>query len=179
MVRWFDPHQLVDTVARVVTSGVWSSYVDSRELQALEPSRFYDRSDASDLWVDYVADLGDGWNSTYTVAGLLAQDELELDWDGERLTTARGRVLVMGGDQVYPVPKRTEYENRLIGPYRSALPWVAGDPPELFAIPGSHDWYDGLGNFSSVFCRGYWIGGWKTRQRRSHFALKRPHGWWL
>ncbi|MCA1694348.1 MAG: hypothetical protein LC749_06255, partial [Actinobacteria bacterium] len=93
--------------------------------------------------------------------------------------TERGRILVMGGDQVYPVPKAAEYENRMLGPYRAALPCVTKDAPELFAIPGSHDWYDGLVNFTSIFCRERWIGGWKTSQRRSYFALKLPNGWWL
>ena len=179
MVRWFDPHQLVDTVARVLASSVWSSYVDSRELQALTPSEFCDRSDFEDVWLDYVSDLGDGWNSTYTVARLLAEDELELELDGETQVTRRGRILVMGGDQVYPVPKRTEYENRLIGPYRSALPCAPGGSLDLLAIPGTHDWYDGLINFTNVFCRGRSIGGWTTRQTRSYFALKLPHQWWL
>jgi hypothetical protein len=85
----------------------------------------------------------------------------------------------MGGDQVYPVPKAAEYENRMLGPYRSALPCAPDDAPELFAIPGSHDWYDGLVNFTSIFCRERWIGGWKTRQSRSYFAIKLPNHWWL
>ncbi len=179
MVRWFDPHQLVDTAVRVLLSGMFSSYADGRELQAREPAEVLDRSAHADLWLDYVADLGDGWNSTYTVARLLATEALELDWDGEPHRTERGRILVMGGDAVYPVPKAAEYENRMLGPYRSALPCVPGDAPELFAIPGSHDWYDGLVNFTSIFCRNRWIGGWRTRQRRSYFALKLPNGWWL
>jgi hypothetical protein len=180
MVRWLDPHQLLDTAARVLVSGLFSSYADNRELQALTPAEVFDRSGEPELWVDYVADLGDGWNSTYTVASLLAAEELKLDWKGEAVATQRGAVLVMGGDQVYPVPKRTEYENRLLGPYRAALPCPpAGGTPELFAIPGSHDWYDGLVNFTSVFCRNRWIGGWRTQQRRSYFALALPGGWWL
>jgi hypothetical protein len=181
MVRWLDPHQLVDTAARVVVSGVFSSYADNRELQSLQPAEVFDRSDGPELWLDYVADLGDGWNSTYSVASVLATEELKLDWDGEAVATQRGRILVMGGDQVYPVPKHTEYENRLLGPYRSALPCppAGAEPPELFAIPGSHDWYDGLVNFTSIFCRDRWIGGWRTRQRRSYFALALPAGWWL
>jgi hypothetical protein len=179
MVRWFDPHQLLGTTARVVASGVWSSYVDSRELQALVPSPLYDHSASADLWLDYVSDLGDGWNSTYTVARLLAQEKLDLEVDGERWSTERGRVLVMGGDQVYPVPKRTEYANRLIGPYRAAMPCAPAEVPDLFAIPGSHDWYDGLLNFTSVFCRGHSIGAWRTSQTRSYFALKLPSRWWL
>ncbi len=179
MVRWLDPHQLVDTAVRVLVAGVFSSYADNRELQALVPGEVFDRREGPELWLDYVADLGDGWNSTYTVAGLLAAEELKLEWDGESYATERGRILVMGGDQVYPVPKRIEYENRLLGPYRSALPCAPDPAPELFAIPGSHDWYDGLVNFTSIFCRSRWIGGWRTQQRRSYFALQLPAGWWL
>lgn len=180
MVRWLDPHQLVDTAARVLVAGVFSSYADNREVRALAAAEVFDRSEAPELWFDYVADLGDGWNSTYTVASLLAAEELKLEWDGEPVATERGRLLVMGGDQVYPVPKRSEYVNRLLGPYRAALPCTAGaEAPELFAIPGSHDWYDGLVNFTSVFCRGRWIGAWQTRQPRSYFAVRLPAGWWL
>ncbi|CAN5621853.1 hypothetical protein BH20ACT2_BH20ACT2_08110 [soil metagenome] len=179
MVRWLDPHQLLDTAARVVLSGTFSSYADSRELQAFVAVEVADRSGPPEMWLDYVADLGDGWNSTYTVARLLATEGLKLDWNGRAVPTERGSILVMGGDQVYPVPNRTEYENRLLGPYRSALPCARGESPELFAIPGSHDWYDGLINFTSVFCRSRSIGGWRTRQTRSYFALKLPHGWWL
>ncbi|MCA1692846.1 MAG: metallophosphoesterase, partial [Actinobacteria bacterium] len=179
MVRWLDPHQLLDTAVRVVLSGIFSSYADSRELQALVPAEVLDRSGEAELWLDYVADLGDGWNSTYTVARLLATEKLDLSWAGDSHPTQRGRLLVMGGDQVYPVPKRVEYENRMLGPYRSALPCVGEDSPELLAIPGSHDWYDGLVNFTSVFCRRRSIGGWKTAQERSYFAVKLPHRWWL
>ena len=77
-------------------------------------------------------------------------------------------------------PSATEYENRLIGPYRAALPFV--DEPRgthLYAIPGNHDWYDGLTNFIRIFCQKAWIGGWQTRQERSYFALELPHRWWL
>jgi hypothetical protein len=181
MVRWFDPHQLVDTAVRVLLSGVFSSYADNRVQQAREPADVPDRSGQADLWLDYVADLGDGWNSTYTIARLLATEELTLESDGETHATERGRILVMGGDAVYPVPKADEYENRMLGPYRAALPSVPdkAQAPELFAIPGSHDWYDGLVNFTSIFCRKRSIGGWTTRQRRSYFALKLPNGWWL
>lgn len=179
MVRWLDPHQLVDTAVRVWLSGIFTSYADKRELQALDPAQAPDRSHDGELWLDYVADLGDGWNPTYTVARLLAAEELSLKWDDETYPTERGRILVMGGDQVYPVPKAVEYENRMLGPYRAALPAVRGDAPELFAIPGSHDWYDGLVNFTSIFCRHSAIGAWKTQQRRSYFAVQLPNRWWL
>ncbi|HVF14313.1 MAG TPA: hypothetical protein VM942_06910, partial [Acidimicrobiales bacterium] len=183
MVRWLDPHQLLGTSARVLASGLWSAYTDNRELQAMVPAEVHDRSDSSELWVDYVSDLGDGFNSTYTVASLLAQPELELEekgplGDGASHRTQRGGILVMGGDQVYPVPRGTEYENRLLGPYRAAMPGPPG-ASELFAIPGSHDWYDGLINFTNIFCRTRDLGALRTRQTRSYFAVALPHRWWL
>src|SRR5581483_2190291 len=61
----------------------------------------------------------------------------------------------------------------------------------LYAIPGNHDWYDGLSAFLGLFCarraatafgaarRGRLLGGRETRQTRSYFALALPHGWWL
>ncbi|HEY0035099.1 MAG TPA: hypothetical protein VGB66_00355, partial [Longimicrobium sp.] len=94
----------------------------------------------------------------------------------------RGRILVMGGDEVYPTPGKDGYRNRMAGPYDAALPCLP-DPkkecPHLYAIPGNHDWYDGLTSFLRQFCQGRAIGAWKTRQRRSYWALRLPHGWWV
>src|ERR1044072_9138422 len=78
MVRWLDPHQLLDTAGRVLASGFWSAYTDNRELQAMVPASVHDRSEASDVWVDYVSDMGDGFNSTYTVAYLWAHPPREV-----------------------------------------------------------------------------------------------------
>ena len=49
----------------------------------------------------------------------------------------------------------------------------------LLAIPGNHDWYDGLTNFVREFCQGGTIGGWYLAQRRSYFAVRLTDGWWL
>ena len=179
MVSWLNPRQLVDTAVRAMLSAIFGTYADKRQMQALEVSDAYDESDADELWLDYVADLGDGWDPTYTVATLLAAEKIELRSEQDTHVTERGRVLIMGGDQVYPVPNAPAYEDRLLGPYRAALPCVRGEHPLLFAVPGTHDWYDGLAAFDSVFCRENWIGGWRTRQSRSYFALKLPHRWWL
>ena len=80
MVRWLDPHQLLDTSARVL-----ASRASSRRTRTAASCRpwprpdVYDRSDRGEVWLDYVSDLGDGWNSTYTVARLLAQDKPRAD----------------------------------------------------------------------------------------------------
>jgi len=201
MVRWFYPLELVRTGTEAVLSSLFGAYADWREVQALQardrapdgrgdasdilqtitpegggPTEWYDLSDADERWIDYTADLGDGFDSTYTVARLLADRRLDVD-DHE---TERGDLLVMGGDQVYPTASRTMYQDRLVGPYRAALPCVTDEaPPSLFAVPGNHDWYDGLTSFLRLFTQNRWIGGWRTRQRRSYFAIKLPHDWWL
>jgi hypothetical protein len=178
MVSWLDPAVLADAALRVVLSSVFGAYADKRETQRLTPEPEHDYSSAGTFWLDFVADLGDGFDSTYAIACLLGRATLDLG--GDVGVTPRGRVLVMGGDQVYPTGTRQEYEDRFRGPYTAALPWAPpGDEPHLLAIPGNHDWYDGLTNFVRFFCSGRSIGGWQTQQRRSYFGLKLPHRWWL
>ena len=185
MVRWLSPSVLVKAGLRVVVSTLFGEYADKREFQVvLDPPPSaplaYGPADEEEgaLWLDFVADLGDGFDSTYAMACLLAQPRIEL---GEAAGGAlpRGRALVMGGDEVYPTPSREEYERRFRGPYAAAFPTAGEGAPDLYAIPGNHDWYDGLTNFLRFFCSGREIGGWKTRQRRSYFALELPHRWWL
>ncbi|WP_429387171.1 hypothetical protein [Paenarthrobacter sp. TE4293] len=142
----------------------------------------------SAMWIDFAADLGDGFDATYTVASLLAQDKLAVD--GHELP--RGRVLVLGGDEVYPVASPAAYENRMAGPYRTAFPARGhlNPVPVMLALPGNHDWYDGLTSFIRTFTRQRSIGGWRTIQTRSYFAVRLTGGppgpgrdgtpgWWL
>ena len=49
----------------------------------------------------------------------------------------------------------------------------------MYAVPGNHDWYDGLTGFLRLFTQHRWVGGWTTRQSRSYFAVELPHNWWL
>jgi hypothetical protein len=180
-VRWFDPRTLLLTGKLVAISSVFGTYADKREAQAAAATEpFHDHSGPDDTWIDYVSDLGDGFNATYTLAYLLAQPKLDVTvHDGQdTVPTTRGSVLVMGGDEVYPSASSRAYEERTKGPYNAAMPH-ADDPPALFAIPGNHDWYDGLTSFLRFFCQGGWVGGWKTEQRRSYFAVKLPQRWWL
>ena len=182
MVQWFDPVILADAALRVVLSSVFGAYSDKREMQAAiePPPHEYGPGDDGALWIDFVADLGDGFDSTYAVASLLGRERLELAGGDGPPELPRGRVLVMGGDEVYPSPTREDYEDRFRGPYAAALPWAPpASAPDLFAVPGNHDWYDGLTNFLRFFCSGRRVGGWQTRQRRSYFALRLAHHWWV
>lgn len=181
MVEWLSPRELIDTGQRALLSGLFGTYADKRELLgALGVAPPQDLSDRPELWIDYVADLGDGFDATYSIASLLAAGKLDVQAaDGEPVGTSRGNVLVMGGDQVYPSAEIDLYEQRLVGPYGAALPYTASDHPTLYAIPGNHDWYDGLTAFLRVFGQGRFIGGWRTHQQRSYFAVQLPHRWWL
>ena len=61
-------------------------------------------------------------------------------------------------------------------PARVPRRWGA---PSMLAIPGNHDWYDGLTGFMRVFGQQAWIGGRQTVQTRSYFAAALPGRWWL
>ncbi|MFU8853343.1 metallophosphoesterase family protein [Micromonospora sp. SL1-18] len=182
-VKWLSPAQLAATGARVALSAQFGAYLDKRELQVALPTRVHDHAtdtdtDTDELWLDYVADVGDGFDATYTMAYLLAQQGLEVA--GE--VTPRGHVLVIGGDLVYPTASTERYEDRFEGPYTAALPdAITQDSPHMYAVAGNHDWYDGLTAFLRLFARRAEsnIGGWRTQQTRSYFALKLPHGWWM
>jgi len=225
MVEWFTPGLLFRAAFHDFVAGIFGQYADQRTIQQLEDpipdddehkKEFICRYDYSQespngepFWVDFAADLGDGFDSTYSVAYLLAADSLGgrsnpqkpnirgvegLSPDDE---LNHGRILIMGGDEVYPWPSRDEYAERLQKPYGWAHPPPAVDPAtrqkaptsrDVFAIPGNHDWYDGLNAFDSLFCRARdggdeatlnTIGGWQTRQHRSYFAIKLPHNWWI
>src|SRR5437867_8080798 len=183
MVGWYDPGQLLHTAVQVVVSGLLGTRADFRVLESLAVTQVtFDFGSEKEIWIDYVADLGDGWDSTYTIASLLGAESLEVSLPsgmGGKFQTHRGRLLVMGGDEVYPVASRQRYLERTVGPYEYALPETNSPHPNLFAIPGNHDWYDGLVSFSRLFCQERWIGGWKTRQKRSYFAIRLPHRWWI
>jgi hypothetical protein len=187
MVSWYDPTVLAKTGLQALMSETIGKQADRRLLDAVvspQPSFFdYSVDDAGrprdELWLDYVSDLGDGWDSTYAVALAVTQPVLALkDPSGGTHETRGGEVLVFGGDAVYPSASVDEYQARTVRPYEAAMRH-GRQAPHLFAIPGNHDWYDGLVSFLRLFCQGRESPAWRTRQRRSYFALKLPRGWWL
>jgi len=200
MTRWFDIGQLAQTGVRVIFSKFIGEQTDKRIIQALSSSSgdYFDYThnhksengkviDLSneikdEIRIDFAADVGDGWNSTYAIAYCLSQRELVLNFNNNKYTTNRGDILIFGGDEVYPTPSRQNYKRKLEVPYETAF----GDDnpeyhPHVFAIPGNHDWYDGLTAFIRLFCSDLnrQFAGWFTRQKRSYFALKLPGNWWL
>src|SRR5687767_13984992 len=69
MVSWLDPGQLVRTIYQSQLAGVFGSYADRLEVQAPvaheKPGDFdYDKEPDGEIWIDYVADVGEGFAST-------------------------------------------------------------------------------------------------------------------
>ncbi|XP_075668225.1 uncharacterized protein LOC142638081 [Castanea sativa] len=202
MSHWYSgtSPDLYKTVFDMVTTNIIQTRFDMRILQAALNQRedttrdyLYDHfSGKEELWFDFMADTGDGGDSTYTVARLLAQPKI--------LNLKRGNLLLIGGDLAYPNPSESTYERRLFRPFQYALqpppnhdermttnkpvlppelPEPDQDVPQCFAIPGNHDWFDGLCTFMRNICHRSWLGGWYMPQKKSYFALKLPKGWWI
>ncbi len=181
-VRWLSPPELLRSGFRVLIAEMFASYDDRREIQSVFPQttinidRYKDRD--GHLWIDFVADLGDGFDATFTIASLLAEKSLAvLLPDGATAALPKANLVVMGGDEVYPTASSKAYEDRTSGPYGAA----SSPTPNaaLLALPGNHDWYDGLTAFMRMFAQGSALGGWQTLQSRSYFAVQLQAGWWL
>lgn len=206
MVGWYDPRQLAKTGIEVAISTIFGRHSDHRLVEAMaagdDENQFYDYTchyqdngkdpitldpakPRNSIWIDYVADVGDGWNSTYAIAYHLAEAGRRFKYKdrdtGQKfeVETMRGEILIFGGDEVYPTASREEYDRRLVAPYETAHRYSPEGCPHVFAIPGNHDWYDSLVAFTRLFTARPWFAGWRTRQKRSYFALRLPHNWWL
>lgn len=213
MVGWYNPIKLGRTAIEVTITTIFGRNADRRLLEAASnkhgtlsapvlaegqsPDKnkptccpepiFYDASGQmtdGEFWFDFIADVGDGFNSTYSMAYHITKPELEFSGH----TTKQGKILVFGGDQVYPIASEDFYKNNFTGPYTAAFPRRddedASKAPKIFAIPGNHDWYDSLAGFSFLFMENHfgparWVAGWEAKQDRSYFAIKLPRGWWL
>ena len=183
-----------------------SHHVHQHHLDA--PLVYDHTAEEEELWFDWMSDCGDGWNSSYQVARVLAKPTLNVSVrrKGGRkpgaLRLPRGKILVIGGDLAYPSPNEENYETRFFRPFQAALPpplnydpaalsmhkppipgGVAGlktyTGPTCFAMPGNHDWFDGLQTYMRFVCCRDWLGGWLMPQERGFFALQFPKGWWF
>jgi hypothetical protein len=78
MTRWFKPGLLLRLIVRAVVSATFGAYADRRLIQAAldkDPDKkVFERStiglkpdEDGEIWIDYVADLGDGFDATYAI----------------------------------------------------------------------------------------------------------------
>ncbi|GII83434.1 metallophosphoesterase [Sphaerisporangium siamense] len=80
-----------------------------------------------------VGDTGEGDASQYAVVPGLLKIGAETSF------------AVIASDVIYPTGSGNEYADKFFRPYKDY-------PAPIYAIPGNHDWYDGLGGFMRVFC---------------------------
>ncbi|MEM7272863.1 MAG: hypothetical protein AAF547_07280 [Actinomycetota bacterium] len=206
MTRWFEPLAMFRLLLRIWSTRRMTIQRDQADPQSATVFDHGRTPADEDYWFDYVADLGDAFDPTMCVAwhlgrrGLARSDiDPRLRIDPEFGTPnifpglpeaevpevlPRGRLLLMGGDQVYPSGSDARYRNQVTGPYD--LAWER-DPatdtddgrPDLLAIPANHDWYGGLGPFVRTFCGRRVVGGRQTAQSCSWWSARLAHGWWV
>ena len=178
-VRWFSPGALTGSGLHVGLTSVFGSFLDKRELQARKAPTV-DRTYATrdEVWIDYVADTGDGFEATATVAATCPPvprrrpDGVERSCPAATSSCSAATRCTRG-----PAPRTTRTVSRGRAGRLCPGPWPTH--PAMYAVPGNHDWYDGLTGFLRLFGQGRWIGGWTTRQTRSYLAVQLPHHWWL
>lgn len=210
MVDWYAPIEVTKTGLRALASTALGAMFDTRTILAVsgkmedcvfDYSKNNNGEDRESFTFDYTADTGDGFNSTYTMAYLLTSDEITVS--GPDSGFKRSEVVILGGDEVYPVADKDAYYDRLMSPFKqaaddirkaiSATGAIARLPMNhLFMIPGNHDWYDGLGSMSRRFFSYYSpkaknpfgherkfreLGQFETHQARGYFVIVLPHNW--
>ena len=155
MVSWYDPRLLARIGVRTIISSVFGQYADQRLMQAVtdpcerqgsgdplrllrsqrrRPAKCITPDENGAYWIDYIADVGDGFESTYTMAYLLAQDGLDVRGAGR---LRHGEILIMGGDQCYPQATREEYKKRLLQPFNWAFSVRQSRPQAVRASPAT------------------------------------------
>ena len=102
---------------------------------------FHDHStEQSSMWVDWMADCGDGFDSSYSIARLLAQPSLTIPFSEKAEEVSRENgvssvkllpradVLLIGGDLAYPRPSAENFEERFLRVFEDAMPPPPGHP---------------------------------------------------
>ncbi|NKZ07263.1 metallophosphoesterase family protein [Actinomadura latina] len=80
-----------------------------------------------------LGDTGEGDRSQYAVVPPLLHAAAGTDF------------MIIASDVVYPTGDGRQYPEKFFRPYKDY-------PAPVYAIPGNHDWYDGLRGFLHVFC---------------------------
>jgi Calcineurin-like phosphoesterase len=100
--------------------------VDSK----LTITRYADKDEVSFM---VLGDLGEGDDSQYQVLQPLRATAHDTDFT------------YIVSDVIYPAGDVSDYYDKFYWPYRSL-------PGPFYAVPGNHDWYDGLHGFMTLLC---------------------------
>ena len=206
MVSWYDPRLLARIGVRTIVSSVFGQYADQRLMQAVtdpaedkdlvarydyrdpnagDPHKCVACDETGAFWIDYIADVGDGFECHATRWPTCWRRTASTCAAPAACATARSSSWAATSATRRPRARNTRSGccSPSTGPSRSPNP-----DRKLFAIPGNHDWYDGLNAFDGLFCSsrdklsnagGNVIGGWQCQQHRSYWALRLPYNWWI
>jgi hypothetical protein len=145
---WFNPRVFIEARNDQLVRRYLSTFVERRRSQWLEAigARGFAGHDDRVLRPELSGGLGSGFSF------LLLGDTG--DRDGSQYAVAeaiRARAegtafMIIASDVVYPAGGPNNYPDALYLPYRDYR-------RPIYAIPGNHDWYDGLSGFMYHFCR--------------------------
>ncbi len=185
--RWFSPGVLTQSGLKVGVTSVFGSFLDKRELQSSPPADRRPPRPGSPHHRPLVRLRGrhrrrlrghrhGGPPRGPAVAGRSTGSTTRFP-GADSWCSAATRCTRRPAPRATRTGSRDRGGRRCRGPH----PSIPTTPPTryLYAVPGNHDWYDGLTGFLRMFGQGRWIGGWRTRQTRSYFAVQLPHRWWL
>jgi hypothetical protein len=165
-IAWFGFSSFWGHLRHLLASAIATDSVDSRQWMVPEPpDELLGRiaavlgprgaregptlaaSMGGEVWIDFIADTGDDVTVSEAVARLVAAEYAV----GDELLP-RGDVLIHGGDLAYPVATVREVSRRLIAPFNRVFEPLCdwSRPRVLLAIPGNHDWFDGLDGFARL-----------------------------
>ncbi|HKR50138.1 MAG TPA: metallophosphoesterase [Pseudonocardiaceae bacterium] len=139
-LSWLRPSTLWqsrnDFIAKYLADPITAArnrWVKQAQAAGAPPDFVISRAAGDTVSVLVIGDTGEGDKSQYAVAGPLAAMSEGADF------------AVICSDVVYPTGDRGDYGRVFHHPYRNLkLP--------IYAVPGNHDWYDGLHGFMHYFC---------------------------
>jgi hypothetical protein len=137
-LSWLNPIVLLrsrnDLIARWFgdpTDDVRRRWVAQRLDSGVDPDLMISRPGPESLLV--LGDSGEGDRSQYAVVPGLLQ------------AGAGTSFMIISSDVIYPIGSINDYPDKFFRPYQDY-------PGPIYALPGNHDWYDGLGGFMRIFC---------------------------
>jgi hypothetical protein len=110
-------------------------WVAGQRARGVDPQFRIDRTDlaGTDFSFLLIGDPGEGDMSQFAVV------------PGINRVGAGSAFAVLCSDVVYPTGIGDDYGRKFFQPYQAY-------PAPIYAVPGNHDWYDGLGGFMRIFC---------------------------
>lgn len=166
-VRWFGLSLYLDAFYYALLSKWRMRQGDPRAAHAGTEREFDFSHRRGEAWLDFIADSGDSFQAFFAVASRVAAPLIAGEGSHEVELPAASAV-VHGGDLFYPWPTKTALRRRFLDVIGCAPAWSEA---EHFALPGNHEWVDGLELYHGLLHGGSLP---RLRNRTSYFALHLP-----